>query len=196
MKAWCQLLQEGTTHDLMLLPIQVHYSNRTSGKFSSILHTIPILHHVSIIRFPISQNFWSARVWKVNKTWKTLCRTDWKAWQRPFQQRHTKASPTIWKVPEFTAWLCRYQQVAKKILLLKFSEHFLHLTSSCSWTCYIKIILVPSYLNYTSNKFYFILLLLEVNSDLRAWRYGIQWILYIIHHTAKTNAHSILLILP
>ena len=113
-----------------------------------------------------------------------------------FQQRHTKASPTIRKVPEFTAWLCRYQQVAKKIFLLKFSEHFLPLISSCSWTCYIQIILVPTYLNYTSNKFYFILLLLEVNSDQRAWRYGIQWILYIIHHTAKTNAHSILLILP
>jgi hypothetical protein len=31
-----------------------------------------------------------------------------------------------------------------------------------------------------------ILLLLEVNSDLKAWRHGIHRILDIMHHTAKT----------
>jgi hypothetical protein len=52
MRKWYQLLQEGTTtHDHLLPPIHVHYLNRTSGKFSSTLHTILILHQV-IITFP------------------------------------------------------------------------------------------------------------------------------------------------
>lgn len=99
MRAWCQLLQEGTTtHEPILPPIHVHYSNRTSGKLKSILHIILTLHQVIITHFPTSQNFWSARVWRVNKRWMTLHRTGWKAWQQTFLTKAYKIQSHYFKI--------------------------------------------------------------------------------------------------
>lgn len=86
-------------------PTHVHYSNTTSGKFSSILHTILLLHQVSITHFPTSQNLWSASL-KSEQEMKDTAQDRLKGFgNNLFQQRHTKSSPTIWWVPEFTAWL-------------------------------------------------------------------------------------------
>jgi len=47
--------------------------NSSTGKFSSILHTVPILQQVIITCFSTSRNFWPARVWGATRRQKT-CR--------------------------------------------------------------------------------------------------------------------------
>jgi len=58
------------------------------------------------------------------------------------QQRHTKSTPTIWWVPEFTAWLYIPTSSKKDTLIKILWTLFLVLAS---WKCYIQIILVPYY---------------------------------------------------
>jgi hypothetical protein len=119
MRAWCQLLQEGTTHNPMLPPIHVHYSNRTSGKFKSILHIILILHQMIITHFPTSQNFWLARVWRVNKRWKTLHKDRLKDLATTFSGKGIQNPVPLYENCLNLQCDYIYQQITKKDTLIK-----------------------------------------------------------------------------
>jgi len=78
-----KLFKEGMKmHDCMLPP--AHNLNSSSGKFSSILHTVLTSHQVIITCISTSRNCWLLRVWGVTKRQNMLCRTGSKPWQQQF----------------------------------------------------------------------------------------------------------------
>jgi hypothetical protein len=62
-RKWCRLFKEGGTkvHD----EERSGRANISSGKFLSILHTVPTLHQVIVPWFSTSSNFWPVRLWGV-----------------------------------------------------------------------------------------------------------------------------------
>jgi len=74
--------------------------NSSSGKVSSILRTLPNLHHVLFTCLSISRICWPATVGGVTKRQNTLCRSGWEAWRWPFFFRRglIKGCPTV-KMP-------------------------------------------------------------------------------------------------
>jgi len=85
----CLLFKEGMTmHECILPP--AHNLNSSSGKFSSILHTVLTSHQVIITCISTSRNCSLLRVWGVTKRQNMLCRTGWKPWQQPFWMKANK----------------------------------------------------------------------------------------------------------
>lgn len=127
-------------------PTHVHYSNGTSGKHSSILHTILILHQVIITYFPPHKIYGQQEYEEWTRDERHCIGQAERLGNNLFQQRHTKSSPTIWQVNEFTAWLYIPTSSKKDRYSYKNSLNtFYTWPVLASSKCDVQIILVPFY---------------------------------------------------
>jgi hypothetical protein len=101
----------------MLLPIHVHYSNGTSGKFSSILYTILILHQVIITHFPHLTKFLVGNSLKSEQEMKDTAQDRLKGLATTFSNKGIQNPGPLYDKCLNLECDYIYQQVAKKIHL-------------------------------------------------------------------------------
>jgi len=116
MREWFQLLQQDTTHDSMFHPHMCITQTQQVGNFqASSIQSYSCTKWVSLISPP--HKICDQQVWRVNKRWKTLHRTGWKALATTFSNKGIQNLVPLYDECLNLQLDYIYQQLLKKILL-------------------------------------------------------------------------------